>query len=422
MNAKNVLICIVLIAILALLLTLAELAMPPDRNGRGRDSYGVKEEGFGALYEAMERLQADAQRGLAPPSTFIGDGTTLVFIEPVNMLVQNQPAFIEETAQWVRQGGCVVFLGPGNTYMSNYDSAAFNFLVDDEEEEKKEPRILPVELFEYFGLTSCTVQHHFDIPENHLEAISSGDFPSMSENQPYVLNPVKKGLSAFLVTDDFTSRGALVATDTDGSSYTLGLRLEADQGEVIMISDSAFFRNAAIGKADNAILATNILMERKSRLVFDEFYHGLTLRGRPAWLLTRHPYGIVAFTMFILAVLWAWRSGIRLGPPLHQLPANRRSLVEYLDAMGYLYARSGDRSYILQQIRDGLLFKLRESLQIDPSRDSVKTLYEALNKKSPERAETFQNVIGELDTLLSGQKKHSKQEVIEIARKAVQCL
>ena len=70
----------------------------------------------------------------------------------------------------------------------------------------------------------------------------------------------------------------------------------------------AIASNWLLGEADNSVLAAQLMTLGQQRVIMDEFYHGLTIRGNALWLLTRPGYAALALAIAALVSVWIWRS------------------------------------------------------------------------------------------------------------------
>src|SRR5262245_51465537 len=108
LNARNIVVLTILIAVVSLAWACLELARPPDSGGMGRDSYGTRAHGQRGLFEILADLDIAVERTLGPPTGVIGREVTLVLWEPQPELVQVEPAYLQALATWIVDGGRVV--------------------------------------------------------------------------------------------------------------------------------------------------------------------------------------------------------------------------------------------------------------------------------------------------------------------------
>ena len=129
--------------------------------------------------------------------------------------------------------------------------------------------------------------------------------------------------------------------EPEGEPETLAAVYAVGDGTITVLADPRLRKNRLVEHADNAVLISHLLADAQQPVVFDEFYHGLTVRGNPLWLLSRFPYGYSAASVLAATVLVGSGGQARfLGPPLSPRPASRRPDREYVDAMARLLNRS----------------------------------------------------------------------------------
>lgn len=127
--------------------------------------------------------------------------------------------------------------------------------------------------------------------------------------------------------------GADPVLSLDGETGSHLLRVRHGSGIVTVATDEYLLRNDAIGSADHAELA--LLLVRRGEepgafwIVPAENWPGVfVLARRYGWAF------FVAGGVWLFA--WVWRAGRRFGPPIHEDPPERRSLLEHVEASGRL--------------------------------------------------------------------------------------
>jgi hypothetical protein len=228
-----------------------------------------------------------------------------------------------------------------------------------------------------------------------------------------------------LVIDSASSpaaAGRVVARTSSGEVRTLVALYSVGKGRIVVVSDADLFLNRSIAKNDNAVLAAHLFARFGRPIVFDEFYHGLTVRGNPVWLLMHYPYGLIAALVVLVSAMWAWRGAVSLGPPLRETLARRRTLREYVDAMANMFHRGNCRTFLLREVRDGTLWALRKKLHLGPRQENVEDVARALRRKSPEKADRLLDAITSLNNLLVDAAQPKAEPAVEAARKVTECL
>ena len=448
LTARKVITMVVIIAVLSVAGMVIKSTRPPDRGGIGGDSYGTRAHGLRGVYEILGELQIPVERGIVPPNAYLDRDVCFVFWEPDRMLVQMEPNYLRNTAKSVQEGAAVV-ISPGSS-----------------SDEAKVRLLLPEELS-----TETTALAELGL--EHVSTICADDLGKEGENKQRKENKKstsKKGKGSIYEkewrlksrVDEYTASssrvvefegeleylGAVVKTlrvpsqklqviapssrpapagrlfyrDEDDRECILAGLYPMDNGEIIVVSDSRLFINTNIKGQDNAVLAAHLFVRSGKPLVFDEFYHGLTVRGNPAWLLTQHPYGIIAALIVAAVMLWAWRQHVYLGPPLEEKIPSRRTVGEYVDAMARLFLRSGAQIFILSEFKTGLLWVLRKRLGLSPKRENVEEVAAALGRRDKRAAESLLSGMKQIEKTLKEKKRPRKQNIVRMAREVEKCL
>lgn len=452
LTARSVIIAVVTVAVLSLIGVVINLAQPPGSGGFGADSYGTRAHGHRALYEVLEELRLPLERGLVPPDGLLRQNVCLVFWNPDHDMVQLEPQHLAKVAEWVRAGGKVVVAPPPKLKRQPLLPT---------------PRAVPyareVSLLGELGLPGLEVTWYDPQPP---AAGPAGGALSPAPSRPRkgraaapVVQPKttlglpqqkEREFCTLPVTGDGSLKdlGGAVSTlqvpkedlhvltkdsgpvpagrvfhaESDGTVRTLAAVYRVGDGEITVVSDPTLFLNDCLARGDNAVLAAHLFHRLGRPLIFDEFYHGLTVRGNPAWLLTKHPYGLL-FGMLVLAwFLWAWRAALHLGPPLRDRPAARRTMREYVEAMAGLFYRNGCRTFVLREVRDGTLWLLRKRLGLSPKLETADDLSRILGRKDPQAAARLSAAATEAELVLKGRKPATEMAVVQAARKIGQCL
>lgn len=156
------------------------------------------------------------------------------------------------------------------------------------------------------------------------------------------------------------------------------------QGRLIAIATPELLCNGYLERADNAILAADLLTLGSGPALFDEFHHGTAAAGRAGavdW--TRQPLGLgLAWAvMAIFAALLV--RGRAFGPRLHLDQAGPRSTAEYARAVGHLLRLAGGRSVAIKLL--GETTRRRIGARVGLGRDVPPArLGELLNHRAPE--------------------------------------
>jgi hypothetical protein len=203
----------------------------------------------------------------------------------------------------------------------------------------------------------------------------------------------------------------------------LAAQFKLGAGDVIVVSDPAIFDNRLVSLADNAVLAVDLMGHPRQPIVWDEFYHGLTVRGNPLFLLTRSYYGLVAGMIVALTACWVWRKSVFLGPPLADSEVMRRTLAEYVEAMASFFKRGSESlSFMLEELRRGVLWSLRRKFGSPKEYEIAEDVAAAVACRDPEKARKLLNAVAQADLLLSSSSRAKQRDILEAAKDILDCL
>jgi hypothetical protein len=414
---------------------------PPDQEGRGRDSYGTRWYGYRGLYEILESLEKPVQRGLVPPPGFLNDDVQMVFWAPDEMMAQSEPGYLHKVGDWVRGGGHAIvapkhpFEARGREELrlqrpddSSKDTTLIKELGLEEVNFTHAPDIDPEarnvssseEAEKWRAAFGDVVPRTRPMPSKPLEVLFTGAWAELSE----IVGPIEIPLADIQTIDLEKSpepAARIYYKGEDGAEHTLAALFPLGEGSVTIVSEPSLFTNHALRKSDNAVLAAHLFARQGRRSVFDEFYHGLTVRGNPFWLLTHGGYALIATALAAAAGVFAWRSSLFLGPPLPERKAMRRTVTEYVEAMARLFERARTQKFILNEFASGALWRMRKQLRLAPSHENLNAVATALARTDPTRAEKFRKSMVKLESIAKNPHGLEARTAIESAREVSEC-
>jgi hypothetical protein len=452
LSSRNVILVVVLLAVVSVAWAAISLLLPPDSNGMAPDSYGTQASGLRGLYETLTELHVPVQRGLVPPTAFLGKARCLLLWTPDPILVDMEPEYLERIKEWVRAGGRLVLVPP-----LDKDTVRVKLYRRSRPSELREISILravglPSVRFVPVPLSATVTgsspgRNPRSAQAANNEEISGAEFydllhpladPRLRASQTFgvhadgVFQAWASGIQTLrLPEDDLRAidpnsppapAGRIFFSAPDGQEETLVAQYPLGKGSITVVSEPLLFINFFLREDDNAVLAVNLLSSPGGPAVVDEFYHGLTVRGNPFWILTRHPYGILALLAAGLTALIAWQKAVRLGPALSSSAASRRSLREYVDAMARLFHRSGHRRFLLEEIRSGVLRELKRRLHLKPEQDDPALIAAALARRDKSEAKRFERALSHIDYWISQGRTPGEEEYISAAKEMAECL
>ena len=161
----------------------------------------------------------------------------------------------------------------------------------------------------------------------------------------------------------------------------------------------------------------------QSGVVFDEFYHGLMIRGNPMYLFAQRSYGCATLMLLLLVGVVAWRQAVFLGPPEPLPSKSRRSLTEYLEAMSRFLMNGRDSMrFIVREMRSGLVWSARRECGLAPEKDDIGEAVAVLARRDPARAKRLSESVAVLDQMQSSQRGLSATAFIHELQKVQTCL
>jgi len=421
-----------------------------DSDGLGHDSFGTKSHGYRALYETLEEMGIKTTRSTTPPPSETDKSNTIVLLGPHPQLMGVEPRYAQELLEWVRQGGRLVVA------LSEEATACYLCGTTDEEEHTVQNILSLLELSEFLQIQHIYIQnttldaeseraaedHDTNVEDKSLITRITGGGDRVSSS-PQVVTVSGQGSLASLTKhvqglsvngedqkilhheeeSDQQLDGALYITDQKDQRHLLAAEFRRGQGSLVVLSDSTLFNNRQLALEDNSILAVHLLTPAGQEVVFDEFYHGLAVRGNPLYLLTHPAFATVALGILLIAGVQTWRSAVFLGPPLSTPPKTRRNIREYIEAMSHFFSRGpGHRRFLIQQIRDGVLSQLSVTLNLPPENLKADKVVQALQRRDPVRAKEFSQVLAEIDALLTAGERIPQERFHSTVQKILECV
>ena len=434
LSARTVILLAVLLVAVSVVATVVSMLETPDRQGLAADTYGTRAHGYRAIFDILTALDVTDDRALAPPGDKLQQSATLVLWTPREDLVSDEPVYLQQVAQWVREGGRVVVgidkarprglackscqsgvcrketsaaevLGIAGikTHRVDLDAPVKSGTGDETTPPEAGDETTASETGNETTATESQATAD-DSPTAVRKDESADNRPDDNESTDNDSTDSESGDEDFaelLIPQLFVPRrvevrgeGSLADTvppaahlDVPESFQTLDVgesaptgrisviagnepmvvaaQYKLGAGEVILVSEPRIFSNQLISQFDNSVLAVRLLAGGGGPVVWDQFYHGLAIRGSILFLLTRGAYALVAVMISIVLAAWLWRQARFLGPPRTVLPSSRRTVREYVEAMARFFRRGSEsRRFMLAEVRRGVLWTLRHRIGI----------------------------------------------------------
>ncbi|MFV0445943.1 MAG: DUF4350 domain-containing protein [Planctomycetaceae bacterium] len=389
----------------------------PDHNGIDSDSFGVRRAGYRGLVDTLAQLGIPVERQLAPWQGDPPPAATVVLLEPQPLLVRTEPQSLERLSNWVQRGGRLV-VAPD--FASETEQHQLDNLAKEHDHFNQD--LLPV-----LGLKGVRVEllHSSDVPpaspvDDEELVISSvtaqSTVPAAEELQTLVT--LGEALPEVLWEEDQVPVWQTRILDAKGDERVLAAGFPLGNGEIIVVSDSTLFSNVTLPRGSNAVwLVAMLTADGRQPVVFDEFYHGLTIRGNAWWLLTRPALAGLATCGLLLLGLWTWRRGVSLGPPLADQTPTRRMIGEYISAMAHFFLRGRDAErFVLREQRDGVWRRLCQQSGLPPGRTTLDQLVARYDRQDPQQAAQIQTTLLAADQALTRSNAAAHPPLLEIMR------
>jgi hypothetical protein len=452
-SVRSIILVAALVFALSIVIGTLSMLRPPDSGGMGRDTFGTRASGYRAVYELLDELAIGVKRRLPPPTVETPTDNTLVFLAPHRNLVGVEPAFLKAIADWVNRGGRIV-VAPAAI---EYDEFASEWGSD-------EPSDPPPDVLGVLGVTGVIIApfyfaeengeenngsmsgpgrwnnsreaapHERDLPEAILDAWTEDLAPihSISVEAKGSLAALAGVIDRLAVPGDTVNTvqslsdepaGTISFTDAEGVEHHLVAHIPRREGEIIVVGDAALLTNRFIAEADNSVLAVHLFAPAGERVVFDEFYHGLAVRGNPLYLLTRPGYAAMAVALLLAVGLWTWREAVFLGPPLTDAVTRRRDIGEYIDAMARFFRRGRtSRVFLLREVRDGVLNHVCQQVGLAPEVHDKDAVIAALARRDPARAARLAKALEEVDDKLAHPQHWGERQTLHAMQGITACL
>ena len=449
LSARNAVLAALAVFALSLIAGTVSLMGPPDSHGLAVDSYGTRRDGYRAVFDLLTAFDVPVERRIEPPSPDLPTSSTLVLWMPHGDLIANEPAYLERLLPWVERGGRLVISTqpPGRNWLATMMQAAsrgkgadiwttlklqgvspvavsLGESIDDQARTTPLPRNINSEASRREELRRALEESMGLHPVQFTTVTTklSGTFERSGDRVRRLQFPTEE-LGGLTIADSQTPSGVIECVRPNGDPWTVAASFERGRGEIVVVGEPMLLMNASLGRADNGVLAFDLLASGGRRVVLDEFYHGLSVRGNPLWLLTKSNYAVVTMAIVGLLALELWRIAILLGPPLDVPIRTRRTIIEYIEAMArFLNRARGSRRFLLSEVRGGVLHTVGHRLGLAPSKHDPDTIASKMSRRSPREADQFREVMRQLDHAVAPDSSLSESEAIRLLQRISRCL
>jgi uncharacterized protein DUF4350 len=122
-------------------------------------------------------------------------------------------------------------------------------------------------------------------------------------------------------------------------------------GRVVLLSDPYIVANNGIGRADNLLLAVNVVAAGGGLIAFDEFHQGRAATQNALFqYFAGTPVMAICAQLALIGIAIVWSQGRRFGRPLPLPFVDRRSKLEFVASMAELQQRAKAHDLALENI------------------------------------------------------------------------
>jgi hypothetical protein len=442
LSVRNAILASVLIFVLSMIFSVVSLTHPPDSDGKGRDTYGTRRDGYRGLFDTLSELEIPTERGLHPPHPIANDGT-IVLLEPDLSIAAREPTYLKRLLGWVTDGGRIVV----STRRTAPRPEPFSMKADRLEDPDLISILdLPQIEISRRSLTSGELRSERsedddELEFRHFESAIRGTWNSEEPTEPVVRQATAQGtlsnnewpirqlavlgdeISTITFSEEAATGSLAVQSADSRQELNVAASFARGKGEIVVVAEPTLFENRQLAMADNSVFAGMLLAANGGPILFDEFYHGLSVRGNFLYLLTQPGYLAIVLGILLVSALAIWREAIFLGPPMPDVVIRRRDVGEYIIAMGALFSRGGRaRHFVVGGVRDGVLRELCRECSMPLETHDVGLVSRAISRTNPPRAEKVVGAFREVDRELASQRRWSEADAVTAMRRLTACL
>ncbi len=334
MNTKKIIIGIIVISLIIFII-LAQSGVLGDKNRenpRGKpNSYSVGQQGFKALYLLMNKTGYKIKRWTGTPDDLNTESDAgYIILIPYSYLIEKGD--MDKITTWVGKGNKLL-LG------CNYEN---EFLI---------------KLDLYFKMGGVTdVQNPKGTLSTNIKKL---------EGLNLIRLKTDKNKYTVLLEDEY---GVICAS------------LKQDKGEIIVISCPEIFWNENIGRADNVILASNILKYMgKENLIMDENYHGFAGKNAKKGFALSPMMRFVLIQIGISFVIFYLVMMKRFGKPRKISEETIRTSTEYIHSLAGLFRKAETVDFIMENCIRGFKRRVAGTCRLSPEAPDEKFI-EAIHR------------------------------------------
>lgn len=278
--------------------------------------------GTKAWRELIERSGVGAQDWLAPLTTLSDEVEFLVLLDPTEPIEDDERTALRD---WVRAGGRLV-LAP---YADRSDASIGG----------RWARAAMDQTLREFGVTFAAATRADVTVSPSLETEATADLSAVHLPSTGRLRVLREG--EFEVAEPQPIVVVLLA-DEDGAPAAVSVSY--GHGAVVVLAEAEMLSNATLSRADNVVLAANVVFTGGAPGVvhFDEYHHGFGGSGGALAgpRVDTSPFRNTALALLGVAAIYAIGRSRRFGAPVTRAGTDRRSSAEYVRALAQVYSQA----------------------------------------------------------------------------------
>ena len=184
--------------------------------------------------------------------------------------------------------------------------------------------------------------------------------------------PPKEPAKAGKENEDYSPQGFLARhnltarADISGADATAGAALvDLGSGRIVFVSDSYAFSNQTLRGTENALWMADRTSEwsntETARVLIDEYHHGFGDRRSLVSLIGAFlvlPWGFMTMQLALAGIIFLLGTRRRFGRPVEELPVERTSPIETVEALGGLFEAAEARALCVRSIHQYLNLQL----------------------------------------------------------------
>jgi hypothetical protein len=256
--------------------------------------------------------------------------------------------------------------------------------------------------------------------------IASGGQLILITNKEWRIRKPNKSEKPVKEEDEFIAQGYLARNglqpkaDISGeNAIAAAVTKSMGAGRILFVSDPYAFSNETLRTTDNAVWIATRTSEWANAILIDEYHHGFGQRRDMLPLIgtfLMSPWGFVCMQLAFAGAIFMLGTRRRFGSPIEELPVERTSPIEAVEALGGLFETARARVLSVRTIHQYLNVQLTAlfGYAIDLSNPAVR---ERIASRSSLRREELDAYADAVKQAIDGEIL-SDAEFIRIAREA----